>query len=219
VRLASPIPLCAGLLALALAPVAAGCGENAARAGGTSAAQPAPKVCPAKWKPGWQRIADKTKAVVYCPTWMPPPLTGELTPGINYGGAGGPIVSISRDRSYLASLIWFETGTGEIHVNFRGYPGRTTIPRCPDTEIVDGKVYRRHVNCFADPHGTVTENGITATLYTVNQGADQWHLLLAWHRGNSLYSLSEHVAKPLTYAQVLANLHHMLRSLVIVRPS
>ena len=181
-NVASPSRICAALLALALLPVAVGCGEGAAEAGGASTAQPAAKVCPAKWKPGWQRIADKTRAVVYCPTWMPAPLTGELTPGIDYGGAGGPVVSISKDRSYLTSLIWFETGTGEIHVNFRGFPGP------PSPALPGHRDHRRQgvpaasrVLRGSARHGD--ESGITATLYTVNQGADQWHLLLAWHRG------------------------------------
>ena len=33
-----------------------------------------------------------------------------------------------------------------------------------------------------------------------------------------LYTLSEHVAPPLTYAQVLANLQHMLDRLVLIHP-
>ena len=61
-------------------------------------------------------------------------------------------------------------------------------------------------------------NGIDATVYTVNQGADQWHVLLAWHRNGSLYTLSQHVAAPLTYEQVVADLKRMLRDLVLVAP-
>jgi hypothetical protein len=84
---------------------------------------------------------------------------------------------------------------------------------------VAGTTHRKNIPCFQDPHGRVRENGIVATMYTVNHGADSWHVLLAWKRGGSLYSVSEHVAAPLTYAQVIRNLKHMLRRLVVVRPT
>jgi hypothetical protein len=53
----------------------------------------------------------------------------------------------------------------------------------------------------------------------VNQDADLWHVLYAWHYRGGLYTLSEHVAQPLTYKKVVANLHRMLRGLVVVRPN
>ena len=52
----------------------------------------------------------------------------------------------------------------------------------------------------------------------MNQDADQWHVLLAWHYNNSLYTVSEHVIPPYTYRQVVQNLQKLLRSLVLVRP-
>jgi hypothetical protein len=87
-----------------------------------------------------------------------------------------------------------------------------TIPRCP------AEVGNTTVPCFADPHGTRHLNGIDATVYTVNQGADQWHVLYAWRRNGSLYALSQHVAPPLTYKKVVADLDRMLRSLVRIEP-
>ena len=59
---------------------------------------------------------------------------------------------------------------------------------------------------------------IAARVYTANQGADQWHVLYAWRRSGSLYALSEHVAPPYTYAQVVRNLKRMLAGLVVVSP-
>ena len=53
-------------------------------------------------------------------------------------------------------------------------------------------------------------NGITATMYTVNHGADSWHVLFAWGTSGSLYTLSEHVAPPMSYSKVVANLKRML---------
>jgi hypothetical protein len=103
-------------------------------------------------------------------------------------------------------------------VNFRGYPGRTTIPTCT-TVIPNGKKsIRGKTPCFADPAGTRTAHGIKATVYRVNQDADQWHILFAWRHSGSLYTISEHVIRPYTYRQVVKNLERMLAGLVLVRP-
>ena len=67
--------------------------------------------------------------------------------------------------------------------------------------------------------GTITPNGIKAKLYTVNQDADAWHLLLAWHHNGGLYTLSEHLAPPLDYKKVIAYLKQELASLVLIAPS
>jgi hypothetical protein len=188
-----------GLLALAAA--LAGCSDGGGRAGAAVKAKPG---CHAV--AGWQKLADQVKAPVYCPNWMPDPLNGVIK------GQWNNIYSVSPDRSYLVGFIWFEHGSGELHVNLRGYPGRTAIPKCP------ASVGSGTVPCFADPHGHARANGIDATIYTVNQGADQWHVLFAWHRHGSLYTLSQHVAAPLTYQQVVVDLKRMLRDLVLVAP-
>jgi hypothetical protein len=116
------------------------------------------------------------------------------------------------------SFVWQETGPGaaggELHVNLRGYPGRTTIPTC-----TRGGKDKTPIACFSDPRGKVRANGIVATMYTVNQDADQWHVLLAWRHAGSLYTLSEHVAPPLSYRKVVSYLKHELRSLVRIEPS
>jgi hypothetical protein len=194
-RVAGVLPLIAVALALA------GCGEGGSGAG---AAVKAKQSCP--HAAGWQRLANQARAPVYCPHWMPDPLDGVI------GGHWNNIHSVSRDRSYLIGFIWFERGSGELHVNLRGYPGKTAVPRCP------AAVGSATIPCFADPHGRVRAHGIDATVYTVNQGADQWHVLLAWHRRGTLYALSQHVAAPLTYEQVVADLKRMLRDLVLIAP-
>ena len=62
-------------------------------------------------------------------------------------------------------------------------------------------------------------HGIDATVYQVNQGADQWHILLGWHYNHSLYTVSEHVIAPYRFStQVKKNLARLLDSLVVVRP-
>jgi hypothetical protein len=169
--------------------------------------------CPAAWQAGWQKLANTIKAPVYCPTWMPNPLDAQI------GGEWQDIYSIGKDRSYLVSFLYHgEPGSGDVHVNFRGYPGRTAIPRCKTIVPSGNKTMRGTTPCFADPAGTQTRNGITATVYRVNQDADQWHVLLAWHRQGSLYTVSEHVIKPYTYRQVVTNLDRLLKSLVLVKP-
>ena len=87
------------------------------------------------------------------------------------------------------------------------------------TEAGSGAQVKHRVPCFADPHGTVHAGPITATLYTVNQGADQWHLVYAWRHAGSLYTASQHVAAPLTYDTVNADLRRILTHLVVVAPA
>jgi hypothetical protein len=185
-------------------------------AGGASSAAPQRgQLCPNK--ASWQKLAKRINAPVYCPAWLPDPLVGTI------GNRWNNINSVSPDRSYLESFVWQETGGGaaggELHVNLRGYPGHTKIPTCTQTYTVDGKTRRPKVACFADPRGTMRAPGIAATLYTVNQDADQWHLLLAWRHAGGLYTISEHVAPPLDYTKVVAYLKQELNALVLIKPT
>ena len=201
-----------GLLAAALA--ASGCsGDRSVEPAARAAARPA---CKPAALAGWRKLARRIDAPVYCPAWLPDPLDGVI------GSRWNNIDAVSPDRSYLESWVWQETGPGaaggELHVNLRGYPGVTKIPTCEDTQTVNGVVRHPKLPCFADPHGHRRAGSIVATVYTVNQGADQWHVLYAWRRGGSLYTISEHVAPPLDYAKVVRNLDRMLHSLVLVKP-
>jgi hypothetical protein len=196
--------LVAGLTALTL--VAAGC------AGAGASVEKSARGCPAAWSAGWVRLADRVHAPVYCPTWMPNPLDGHI------GGQWEDIYSIGKDRSYLISFLSHDQ-SGDVHVNFRGYPGRRTIPKCKTVEVEGKRTVRGTVPCFADANGTRRGPGIVATVYTVNQDADQWHVLYAWHHGGSLYTVSEHVILPYTYRQVIRNLDRVLGGLVLVQPS
>jgi hypothetical protein len=203
-----------GLLAMCLLGavsllLATGCAGEAKKA--EAAAAPAKPACahPA----GWQKLANRIKAPVYCPGWLPDPLVAQI------GGKWNNINSVSPDRSYLESFVWQETEAGlaggnELHVNLRAYPGRTRIPTCRT-----GGVDSQNVPCFADPRELVSANGITARLYTVNQDADAWHYLLLWKRFGNLYTLSEHVAPPLTGRHVKRYLKQELAALVLIRPT
>jgi hypothetical protein len=198
---------------VALAAVVSGCGGGIGTAEPAAAARPTAVAgaCTAAWRSGWQKLANRIDAPVYCPTWMPNPLDAQI------GGQWSDIDSVGKDRSYLISFLSHDQ-SGDVHVNFRGYPGRTRIPTCGTVDVEGGTVRRGHVACFASPHGTRRAPGIVATVYTVNQDADQWHVLYAWRRFGSLYTVSEHVIRPLTYRQVVRNLDRLLRSLVVVRP-
>jgi hypothetical protein len=206
--------LIASLLVCATAGLVAGCGGGK----GVARASRDPAACPKAWATGWQRLANRIQAPVYCPRWMPAPLTGQIVGPVSFGGAGGVSLSVDKDRSYLASFVWAEPQSGEVHVNLRGYPGRTTVPTCIKEDTNGTKLTKTKVPCFADKHGTVREKRITGTVYTVNQDADLWHVLYAWRHAGGLYTVSEHVARPLTYDKVIANLKRILRNLVLVRP-
>ena len=182
-----------------------------ALAGGSSAHTATP-ACPKAWAGGWQKLANKIHAPVYCPGWLPDPLTGQI------GGRWNNINSVSADRSYLIGFVWQERAE-EIHINLRGYPGVTKVPTCRSIELVGGKKHVTKVPCFADPQGMKTIAGYRVQRYTVNQDADQWHLLYAWTYKGSLYTLSEHIAPPYTLPRIVQNLNKMLGALRLVQPS
>ena len=193
----------AGVVALALAALIPG-----------ASARTSAHACPAAWKTGWQHLANIVKSPVYCPTWMPNPLDAQIR------GQYEDIYSIGKDRSYLVSFLEHgDAGSGDVHVNFRGYPGRTKVPTCKTTIPQGTKTIRGTTPCFADAAGTAKGPGITAIVYRVHQDADQWHVLLAWKYHGSLYTVSEHVIEPYDSATlVLKNLHRLLNGLVLVEP-
>src|SRR5256714_10377409 len=166
---------------------------------------------------GWQKLANRIHAAVYCPGYLPDPLDGKIR------GRWNNINAVDPDRSYLESFVWQETGGGaaggELHVNLRGYPGRTAIPKCKTVNTVEGVTHRGLTPCFAGRRGGYAANGIKATMYTVNQDADQWHVAFVWRHQGSLYTLREHVPAPPPFSKVVTLLRQQLRSLVLVRPS
>jgi hypothetical protein len=159
-------------------------------------------ICPPAWKPGWQQLANRIHAPVYCPSWMPAPLTGEI------GGPWNTMRSVRKDGSYLMGFLWYETNVAETHVNFRAYPGQTAVPSC------NGQP------CFNDPIVKKQIGRFICQPYTVNRGADTWHLLYAWQANGTLYTVSQHIVPGLgiTYAKVTANLDKMVRGLVRIDP-
>jgi hypothetical protein len=217
--------LASASLAAMLAVLVAGCGGGSASPQGTATTgssalatyfagfdPPVPMKASCAHPVGWQRLANRIGADVYCPGWLPDPLTSQI------GAQSNNINQVSKDRSYLESFIWQDTDTpnlsGELHVVLQGYPDRTKIPTC-----LGGLNFNTPMPCFRSPHGQITENGIRTTLYTVNLDVDTWHLLLLWHHDGGLYTLSEHLAPPLDYKHVIEYLKVELRSLVLISPS
>ena len=212
----SPLVLLPFVAALLL--VTSGCGgstaKDAAPIAASAAATTAPR-CPAAWAAGWKRLATRVDAPVYCPTWLPQPLDARMGGEYVKGPYLGP------DHSYLVAMIWFEMmpdNPHEVHVNLRGYPGHAAIPVCEDTIVSGKKVLRPKIPCFADAREHIRVGKTRVTVYTANQGADTWHVLYAWHHKGSLYTLSQHLAPPFTYRQVVNDLSRMLRGLVLVQP-
>ena len=107
----------APLLVVLLALASSGCGQ-----GGADAATTSKPKCPAALKLGWQTLANRIDTDVYCPAWLPNPLVGRIDKN-ETGAADNAVLSVSKDKSYLASWIWVEAQTGEVHVNLRAYSG------------------------------------------------------------------------------------------------
>jgi hypothetical protein len=190
----------------ALALVVTGCSLRGDSVEGTASARETPPACPAAWKGGWQRLANRVGAPVYCPSWMPSPIDAEIGGQWN---SDGP--AVGKDRSYLAGFLWHEASSGDVHVNFRGYPGKSAMPRCVEN--------RRSIPCFSDPRGTRKVGDKRVTVYTVSRDADQWHVTYLWRRSGTLYTVSEHVAPPLTFRRVLQNLDRIVGGLELIRPA
>jgi hypothetical protein len=192
------------VLLVALGAFLAGCSGEEKVQGSAAARQPAG--CPQALKPEWQQLANRVGVPVYCPNWMPSPLDADIGGQWN---SDGPIVD--RDRSFLVGFLWHEAGSGDVHVNFRGYPGRTAVPRCVDR--------KRSIPCFSDPRGTRRIGDKQVTVYTVSRDADQWHVTYLWRRKGTLYTVSEHVAPPLTFRKVVANLDRLVGGLELIEPA
>jgi hypothetical protein len=191
------------VLLVVLGGVLAGCsGEDKVQ----SRASATPAGCPTALKPEWQQLANRVGVPVYCPNWMPSPLDADIGGQWN---SSGPIVN--SDRSFLVGFLWHEANSGDVHVNFRGFPGKTAMPRC-----LDGK---RSIPCFSDPRGTRRIGDKKVTVYTVSRDADQWHVTYLWRRNGTLYTVSEHVAPPLTFRKVVANLDRLVGGLELIEPA
>jgi hypothetical protein len=161
--------------------------------------------CPGAWKSGWQHLADRIGADVYCPSWMPNPLDGRI------GSESYQFTQLDKRGGYLVSFIYYEDSY-EVHVNFRRFAG-IAMPRCRDLET------NRQIPCYSDAAGELAANGVRATFYTVARDADQWHLSYLWRHAGATYVISEHVAPPYGFKQVKANVARIFRGLALLKPA
>lgn len=198
-RAAGALALVAGCLGLSA------CGASVKDSAPAAAAVKQSVGCPAAWKTGWQRLANRIDRPVYCPGWMPNPLDAQI------GSDDYQFTQLDKQKGYLVSFLYYDNST-EVHVNFRRFAG-TAMPRCRDLDTT------RMIACYSDPGGATSAHGIHAKLYTVGRDADQWHLSYLWRHAGSTYVVSEHVAQPYTYDQVKANVTRILRSLVLLQPA
>ena len=158
---------------------------TAASAGGRSRRR---RRCPQRWKAGWQRLASRVSAPVYCPSWMPSPLDGEI------GGQWDNGVSVEKDQSYLVSFLWHEPPGQDVHVNFRGLPGPDEDPALRGRGGRRRQGRKTYSPCFSDPHGKRRLRPDRGHAVHGEPGVDQWHVLYAWNDHGTLYAVSEHVA-------------------------
>ena len=196
---------CVLVLGAVLLAVAAGCSGSESEE--SSAATPKPKAAPTCPRQVARRLAAAREPGRGAR--LLPDLDAEPARRRDRRASGTTARPSSKDRSYLVSFLWHEAGN-DVHVNFRGYPGRTTIPRCEDTQTVNGKTHgAARFPASATPGDTRLVGRLATTVYTVNRDADQWHVLYAWRRRGSLYTLSEHVAPPFTLGRVVRNLERI----------
>jgi hypothetical protein len=203
VNRAFPWALAAPLTLIVISFSFAGCsGEKSATANPPQTATVSAPTCPADWEAGWQKLSNRIDAAAYCPSWLPAPLTGKI------GGEWEAIHSVTPEDSYIIGFLSFERGAEEVHVNLRGYPGETSVPEC------NGKP------CFSGERGPRDVAGKKVDVYTVNHGADTWHVLYAWREDGSLYSISQHVVPELglSYSAVVKNLDRIMAGLVKIEP-
>ena len=115
----------------------------------------------------WQKLANQIHAPVYCPGWLPDPLTGQIGGRLEHHPLGRPRPQLP-DRLRLAG-----DAAQEIHINLRGYPGVTKVPTCIEPQLVERQDGTSR-GCPASPTRTARRRSAacTVTEYTVNQDAD-----------------------------------------------
>ena len=85
---------------------------------------------------------------------------------------------------------------------------------------MNGKTHRKNIACFQDPDGTLARRAGSRPRCTPSTTAPTRGTSSSPGAADgSLYTISEHVAPPLTFSKVVVNLKRMLDGLVLVRPA
>lgn len=177
---------------------ACGGGGSATSSGGASTTGAAP-ACPAAWKAGWQAWANRVDERVYCPSFLPNPLTGEIHGQWNTALAPG--------KRWQVGYAWLEHDD-LVHVVFEGYPAAGWPPSCEG------------VPCFAGKTGTEDVGGHRVTWYDHNQASHTGHVAAVFRDGRIVYVVSMHVSRPYGTKQKTQSLvRQMVAGLVPLDPS
>ena len=192
----------------------AGCGAtDAPRLSKGEAATTTEKSCPAAWQRSWQKLANRIDAPVYCPSWLPDPLDGQI------GGRWNNIDSVGKDRSYLVGFVWQEmSAAGDPHQPPR-LSGGDEDPDLPLGRARRRQAARDEVPCFDDSHGQKTIGGFRVHRVHGQPGRRPVaRALRLAARRVAVHRSAQHVAPPLTFPMVVRNLNRELASLVLVEP-
>ena len=152
-------------------------------------AAPTPPPCAAAWRPGWQQLANRVQARLL------PDLDAEPARRGHEGADEERRVGQAR-RSWPRQLpLARAAGAGRprqlprlsgpyCDPALRGHPGGC------------GEEVRHATSRASATRSPRTGGRFSVTPYTVNQGVDQWHVLYLWRERGSIYTVSQHVAKP-----------------------
>jgi hypothetical protein len=187
------------LLVLLTPILGSGCGdEGSSAAPAPSSKSPARATCPAAWAAGWQAWTNKVGAKVFCPSFLPSPITGEIDGQWNTAKAPG--------KTWQLGYAWLEHDD-LVHVVFEGYPKKRWPPSCEG------------VPCFDDKVGTESINGHEVTWYDRNEASHSGHVAAVFRDGGYVYAVSMHVYRPYnSVKQVTGLVRKMVAGLVPLQP-
>jgi len=140
-----------------------------------STAPATPAECPSAIASGWQRWANRVDETVYCPTFMPSPVTAEI------GGQWN--TAIAPGRSWQLGFTWLEHDD-LVHIVFEAVP-RTRWP-----------ISCEGVPCFDDRTGTERIGDHEVTWYDRNEASHSGHIAAVFRSGGMVQIVSMHVYQP-----------------------
>ena len=150
-------------------------------------------------RPGWQKLANRIAAAVVLPG-----LAARSARPRRSAAAGTTSTRSAATAATSRASSGRRREVGRQRGRRRAARQPARLSGCDgDPDLPEGGGDNTPTRASRTRAATYAANGIEATLYTVNQDADQWHLLLAWHHSGSLYTLSEHLAPPLNYRKLV----------------